>query len=532
MKIFKYLLIAAAPMLVASCLDTEPLGRTVTSEQKTQTAEKNPERLEASVNAISTNFSVYGNVYGTSSLRHCDFGYAATMLCLDSRGVDMVSDNIGYNWFTDPLTFEDVEIRGYTGTMAWGNLYKQIYSANAVTGMVSADTEDRTLQYDLAQALTIRAYDYFVLAQIFQQPYTAVDPSTAPAVPLITEANQEDAAANGCPRASVKDVYDQVLSDLGKAIELFEASGVKRADKRYADASVAHGIRARVYLTMEKWNEALADANYVIEKSNCKPYTISQVSKPTFTTMEDDSWVWGIKIAETDRVVTSAIVNWPSHLCSLSYGYASVGAWRYINKKLFKQIPESDVRRGWWLDENKESVNLNVAQMTYVGSAGIPAFANVKFAPYKDELGTSTNASDIPLMRIEEMYLIKAEAEAMSGNASAGATTLFNFVKTYRNPEYMLTASTASEVQDAVFFQRRLELWGEGLIWFDYQRLGKAIDRRGGGFGETECYNIPAGDDARILMIPETETEYNSQISAAENNRAASKPTPVADDEE
>ena len=62
----------------------------------------------------------------------------------------------------------------------------------------------------------------------------------------------------------------------------------------------------------------------------------------------------------------------------------------------------------------------------------------MKFGPYNNVVGQSTNANDIPLMRIEEMYLIKAEAEAMGGNPSAGKSTLNDFVKTYRDPEYTL----------------------------------------------------------------------------------------------
>ena len=64
-------------------------------------------------------------------------------------------------------------------------------------------------------------------------------------------------------------------------------------------------------------------------------------------------------------------------------------------------------------------------------------------------------------MRVEEMYLIKAEALAMSGQPAAGAQVLTDFVKTYRDPAFTLTAGTAEAVQDAVWMQRRVELWGE-----------------------------------------------------------------------
>ena len=45
------------------------------------------------------------------------------------------------------------------------------------------------------------------------------------------------------------------------------------------------------------------------------------------------------------RVVTTGICNFPSHMGSLCYGYATVGAWKKVNKKLFNEINETDARK-------------------------------------------------------------------------------------------------------------------------------------------------------------------------------------------
>src|SRR5690625_6462322 len=83
-------------------------------------------------------------------------------------------------------------------------------------------------------------------------------------------------------------------------------------------------------------------------------------------------------------------------------------------------------------------------------------------------------------MRIEEMYLIKAEAEAMSGGDGKG--TLESFVQEYRDPDFVSSASSPEALQEEVFHQRRIELWGEGMNWFDIMRLNKGVDRRGGAY--------------------------------------------------
>ena len=127
------------------------------------------------------------------------------------------------------------------------------------------------------------------------------------------------------------------------------------------------------------------------------------------------------------------------------------------------------------------------------------------------------------------MYLILAEAQAMGGNPATGAATLQNFVNTYRDPSYVCNASSAAAVQDEVWMQRRVELWGEGLSYFDLMRLNKGIDRRGAGFPAAYVFNIPAGDGTLIYRIPQSEEQANPLISAEDNNPVCSIPTPVAD---
>ena len=526
MKLAKYIMMASAPLLFASCLNTEPLGNFITSDEKQETVAQNPERLEASVTAITTNFSTFGSVRGENA--HSDIGYPSIMLLLESRGTDVVEENIGYNWFGFALTYDDIDYTYGDNRMIWQTLYNQIYSANNVTKTVDPETDNAQLQGYLAQALAIRAFDYFTLVQCYQKTYADVDPNTALGVPLITEANQDDAATNGCPRATVAATYEQILSDLNRAIELLEKSGYNRSDKRYVDIYTARAIRARVYLVMKNYSAALDDANFVINNSGAKPLSFAEASRPGFNNIDANNWLWGIKISETDRVVTTGICNFPSHMGSLNYGYATVGAWKKVNKKLFNEINESDARKGWFLDGDGNSANLNASEKAYLAAQGAPAYTQVKFAPYKGEVGTSTNASDIPLIRIEEMYMIKAECEAQTAPAT-GAATLQAFIRQYRDPSYTLNATSKEGVMNAILDQRRVEFYGEGITRFDFIRLDKEFDRRGEGYDASEVSNIKTGGNCLIWRVPYNEQQYNKQISEDQNNPAGTKPTAVAD---
>ncbi len=511
-------------------LDTFPEGDTITTSQKEEVLENDPSKAVAGVNAIFAQFTQYmPNETALGAERHNDFGYPSVMLFTDHNGYDLVSDDNGYNWNGNNLEYSDREYTSNEGQILWNDMYAIISSANNVIGAIDTETEDPTSQYYLAQGLAARSFSYWVLAQLYQFNY--VGNESAPCVPIITNENSNEAALDGSPRATVQEVFDLIISDIDNAVNLLtsaEENGIVRADKRYISLAVAYGLRARVNLTMQNWSEAAADATKAIEVSGATPASIADVSKPSFWSSDEPNWMWGIIVQETDDVVSSGIVNWPSHMGSLNYGYANFSGGKQINKLLFESIPETDVRKGWWLDENETSPNLNKAEAEAAAEYGYPAYTQVKFAPYNEEPETSTNANDIPLMRIEEMYLIKAEAEAMSGGD--GKSTLESFVQNYRDPNYVCNASSPEGIQEEVFFHRRLELWGEGLNWFDIMRLNKDVDRRGGGFpNATMVFNIAAGSDILLWRIPEAEIQANPALTEGDNNPAAPAPSPVAD---
>lgn len=92
------------------------------------------------------------------------------------------------------------------------------------------------------------------------------------------------------------------------------------------------------------------------------------------------------------------------------------------------------------------------------------------------------NASAFPVMRIEEMYLIEAEAAAHL-SAADGKQLLETFMKTYRDPQYVCSNS---DVVEEVVFQKRIELWGEGLSFYDIKRLNMSVTR---GYPDTNFFD-------------------------------------------
>ncbi len=527
---YKFLPALVALAFLGSCndLDTEPMGGIITSEQKEEVASKDPSMAEAGVNALPMMTKQYCGIYNNTNVQS-DFGWPASMLFLDSRTADMPATTSGYNWFSAGLDYSDKTDNNRTTSYMWGTNYNMIYSCNAVLKTIDPETTNATLQYYMAQALGYRAWAYFNLAQIYQ--FTYVGNQDKPCVPIITEINSDMVAMDGAPRATVQEVYDQILADINKAVELLRGTGhiapSDRYSKQFFNASTATGLRARINLVMNKWSEAAEDAQYVIQNSGCTPYTIAQVSKPSFWDASDNSWLFAIDI-ESGEV--GNLHCWPGHFVTFyEGGYAGVAVFRCINKALFESIPASDVRKGWWCDANGESPNLDKAHAdaiySMVESPKDLAYANVKFDTYQSMFDGICYLNDIPLMRIEEMYLTLAEAQAMSGNTGGALSTLNTFIQTYRNPEYNCSLASATEIQDEIWKQRRIELWGEGLAYYDIQRLKKPMDRVGGGFAASVVFDIPADSPLRLYLIPITEMQSNPLIG--ENNPEGANPTPI-----
>lgn len=534
-KIKIYLVTLLSIACLAGCeefLDTKPEGGTVTEDQKNDAAKANPSLLAADVAAMNANMIALWGVFGSRSAGgDFDFGYSATCLFTDHNTADMTSPNTGYNWFRGHSDFTDRVYTSVRTIYMWNLFYKQIASANILLASGDPDTDDPTMRSFMGQAFAVRAFDYLHLAQLHQ--FTYIGHENAPCVPIVTEKTTPEEAANN-PRATVKAVYDLIMDDLNKAVVLLKGS--KRTDKGYIDQSVAYGLRARARLVLNDWAGAATDADSALILSGATPYTLAQASTPLFYDANDKNVLWANIITENNDIVTTSIINMPSHLCTFfTDGYVGYGAWRKINKPLYDKIPANDIRKQWWLNENMESELVKSAaydgwREKASGDGDFGPYTNVKFGPDGGVSGLANlnPAQDWFLMRAEEMILIKAEGLAKSSRAGEAKQVLEDFVNDYRwtgSSRYTASAS----LEEEIWFQRRVELWGEGFAFFDIMRLKKPVTRVENGvtsFPEAYQFNIPAEDPILLWLVPKSEIEANAGISEDDNNAKVNPPRP------
>ena len=536
MKIKGYMMMLTAAMMVSSCdIDTFPEGDVMTSDQKNEVIADDPSKIASDMNSLKSIMTQW-----TDNGRHTDFAFPAISLFTECSGQDMVSEDHGYNWFSPGLTFKDRIATSHTPNFIWKTYYTHIKAANDVLKVlynINEEERDTKTKNYIGQALASRAYDYLQLIQYFQ--FTYLGHEDALGLPIVDEKTPDEKGFNN-PRVPVKEVYAMIMRDLDQAIVAMEENPVESVDKAQITAAVAHGFRARANMLMGKYAEAAEDADLALQLSNATPYSLDEVSVPSFNE-DSHSWIWGIIITEQNDVVQTGIINWPSHLCSLTgNGYTTgVGVdvvFKRVNSNLYAKMNATDVRRGWWINPDTHDSPLltkaygfgNEFIQNEVLGLAYPDYTNVKFGPEANQPFNANNAQDWPLMRAEEMFLIKAEALARANGVSAGKDVLESFVKNYRDPEYVCNASSLDEFIDEVWVQRRIELWGEGFSLLDILRLKKPIVRKGTNFSANVTYeDLPAESPIFIYNIPEDETNVNKGINEDQINEVATPPTPL-----
>lgn len=531
MKLYKLVLatLAGASMVACSDIDSVVLeGGTMLASQVQETNVIAPSRAAASFSGMFTSIGEPVKMYDTPD----DWGFLMIMFCNDLEGADAIIADSGYNWFSvcGEMSSRNADYRN--PYIRYRAPYNLIANVNTFLQSFPDDVEDPSSINMIAQSKALRAFAYMNLLPYYQFNYQIA--ADKPCVPMVTESFPEDFTNN--PRATVKELYELVLSDLDYAVDKLEGS--TRTTAMYIDGHVAHGLRARVYLAMGEWAKALADAQAAAD--GFTPASIAEVSVPSFKDISEHNWIWGYDMTSElpQKGGNSLYATTSSWLRSFSANAYAPACQCYtcINTMLYRKISDTDVRKGWWVDENLESPLLDglkwpgfddVANADDGGDAKLPflPYTNVKFGC--NSVGTVNNDEDMPLMRVEEMILIQAECQARLGQTDQAVATLSNFVKTNRDPEYGVNDRNLS-LLDEIWFQRRVELWGEGFYVSDMRRLNKPLVRFLGTPESTNIadafrFNMSADDPWNLLRFPQGEMNTNFGI---QDNQGGNQPTP------
>lgn len=482
-NIFKYVLAGVAGILLTTSCSDDQLETSPTTAVSGTTMTESSDAAMIALNGIYR--SMYTSGWSTSGNYHQCFGISAYSLCADVMGDDFIMRAAGNGWFWYDATYDVKD--AYTSSTwrpydLWFAFYQWISNANYLIAMdADLDPSDIDKTYVLGQAYAVRAYSYFMLAQYFARTYKGHEGDKC--VPIYTEPTV--AGTKGKARSTVQEVYDLINADIAKAVDYLGRSlnTTLDKDKSFITYPVALGLQARIALTQEDWNTAAKAAEDVI---NLKQYSIQPVSAAAFksensnfiNSISPSNVMWGATIIADQSGMYASLF---AHMDVVADMYAGYGrAPKAINSATYALMGDNDTRRCWW-DPNDE---------------------NNPYQQHKFNFSAlSTYLGDYIWMRVEEMYLIAAEAECMKGNDAAAQEYLNTLVQT-RDAAYnctktgkdlgKLTSDRTGSLREAIIDQRRIELWGEYGRIYDIRRLKQ-------GFRRTVADNWPEESPALLL---------------------------------
>ena len=323
----------------------------------------------------------------------------------------------------------------------------------------------------IGEAKFIRAYCHFELVRMFSGNYSP----DALAVPYMFESDV--AAEPAREKASV--VYTNIINDLNDAKAMIPADFTDRT-RVTRDAVTA--LLARVALYQNDYANAISFATEVIDNSNVRMATPAEFTG-----------IWTDESADDVEVLFRRVRVTPDEgLLGDIYTRAS-------NGDIFFH-PGIDLMSKYSVDDVRSN-----AYFAQVDGKDV-------VAKHRGKVGGTLNLVDLKLLRVSELYLIRAEAYARTNdlvNAAANINTLrTNRITSYTNISF---ASQALAL-DEILLERRKELAYEGHRFYDLRRFEKPIERIAEDAVLASNATLEAGNFRFVFPIPIEEIFANDNM--------------------
>ena len=447
-----------AGMALSSCnLDTLP--STSLGEDIAITTESD---LQNAVNGIGYLVSEDRMTYGA------EYGIYADLLTNEFKVVDDYGQSSGIARYTITKHDELPDVAYYYYYKAIANCNKAL----ALSEGLENTAEVKNLQ---GQLYAWRGLLHFDLARIFAHiPTAAADVNAGNSgIVLSTEVYAPDYKG---ARSTLKQTYDQIISDLTKGMELMGVGSDNGTG--YHNYYSALALRARANLYAGNYAAALADAKEVIADGGYELYTTSNYDK-----------VWAQEGTSESIFELLITANYNPQRNSLGYYCDASG------------YPECA------LSEDGETLTYLLANPSDVRSKvikeqAVKGVAGTHFFPAKYPGREGIYVNNPKIIRLSEVYLIAAEAELKANNNGAAAAAYINAIEENRVADY---EDVATVTIDDVLFEYKKEFFAENQIAFAYWRNNKSVTNQ-------VNQEIGSNDNKSIWPIPQREIDYDPTL--------------------
>ena len=360
--------------------------------------------------------------------------------------------------YLDLWLWKDENPSPTTSYFSWRSYYHAIYIANYIIEHQEeiTDASAKTINQLVGEAYMMRAYCHFLLVNLYAEPYTHCTPATTRGVPMMLEAD-----VNAIPgSSSVETIYQQVLSDIAEAEQRLNVTKWDEGENYRFNTISAQALRARTYLYMGRWQEALTAAKAVIAAhGDLEDLNVSSALLP-------DSYQSAENIVALEQFSSNlyTVINQPSNDFISLY---RTGDQR--KSKYFKRATSTT-----W---------------TLLKSDGYCSF------------------------RSAEAYLTAAEAAAQLNDLTGAIDLLKPLLQkrlnatAYQETLDLMTPMNQSQLLQEIYDERARELAFEGHRWYDLRRTTQpALTRTYGG----QTYTLTP--EKYTMRFPTEAVESNPEI--------------------
>lgn len=375
---------------------------------------------------------------------------------------------------------------------AWDRYFHKVLIFNiiidAVPDIEGSDAEKNDLY---GEAYFLRALSYYMLVNLYGEPYDEATAASAKGVPINLEATVQN---EQFARASVEAVYAQIESDVRASIRHFKQAGIEKTIFR-PNLATSYLMASRVALVMKNWDHTIKYADSVEMVSSAGLCDLNSFSgDKTFLNRQNPELLFSYG--------GFSLHNYIKNYSSWKAGYAS-------SPKLIDLYAKGEEAEGEGPAAGRD------LRLDHFYTSVTCMDRTVYQCPFK-YYGSDHNVYP-QVFRLAEAYLNRAEAYAESGN-TAGAIADLNalrrnrFTSDYELPAGLSREETIARVRD----ERRMELAFEGFRWFDLRRWGCPkiehvyTDINNPVSGQT--YELEAGSVSYTLPIPRSELDKNLVI--------------------
>lgn len=384
-------------------------------------------------------------------------------LLYTSDGSDMLYQ---YNFTSDPT--QETGAVGYI----WRKAFVALANANNLIQYEPSLEKDypasaSTCHQMLGEAYVIRAMCHFDLCRAYAQPYNYTSDASHLGVPVLLRTPGSD---DNVSRASVKEVYNQILSDLSAAEDILKDH--QSSDIYTIGINATYAFHARVCLYMEDWANALKYARLITDN---------------------------LPLAEGDDYLNMFLVEG-------SVGEAIFrlsGQDQNGHLKTFYNTSAVPADTLYSLFDNASDIRLKLLTS---GTSHV-------CLKYQRTTASETNRDDPMILRVSEMYLTAAEAAWNLKDYTDARKYVSAILKRAVNQAYAdstLSSYNNADLMKLIERERVKELCFEGHNFFDITRWKKDLIRGNGTSSSVKRLTYPS--DYFVLPIPQTELNANTNM--------------------